>query len=386
MEYSTGESGIKSLAGFAYQIKVFAYYLANIKREEQIEFETLEDVNIKTLKTEEIDEKSENYKCILETKEENVAIQVKRTTLSNSTAEKILYNWLIVEKNYTNITRYILFTDESYENEDIIFNIDVKQIFNKIKKSTSKANALITIVKNIFNNDFEEFNKTYNLIKNKYEFKSLANIDNEILNSYEELFRKEAISDSIYYMRIQELMRYITMEIMKSVSNKSPFILTYSKFIKQIEEICNNIEENKVIISYSLFKNNHKINWDELNIVKSRECKQLEACELSKRLIEKHIMYKLYYESLRLSYMENNKIQKVDDIEDTTYDNYDFATSLLKRKNEDIPINRLNDTKERSNSYAQNDQIRYGAAIYLTRDDIEMDKQISWKEMKDSEK
>jgi len=69
----------------------------------------------------------------------------------------------------------------------------------------------------------------------------------------------------------------------------------------------------------------------------------------------------------------------------TTYDNYDFAISLLKRKNEDIPINRLNDTKERSNSYAQNEQIRYGAAIYLTRDDIEMEKQISWKEMQEVE-
>ena len=385
MEYSTGESGIKSLAGFAYQIKVFTYYLANLKKEEQIEFETLEDVNIKTFKTEEIDKKSENYKCILQTKEENIAIQVKRTTISNSVAEKILYNWLIVEKSHKNINNYILFTDEEYKNRDVIFNIDAKKVFNKVKESNSKSNALITIVKNIFKDDFEEFNKIYNLIKNKYKFKSLANIDDEILNSYEELFRKEAISDSIYYMRIQELMRYITMEIMKAVSNKKPFILTYSKFIKQIEEICNNIEEDKVIISYSLFKSNHKINWDELGIVKSRECKQLKACELSKRLIEQHLMYKLYYESLRLSYMENNKIQKIDDIEDTTYDNYDFAISLLKRKNEDIPINRLNETKERSNSYAQNEQIRYGAAIYLTRDDIEMEKQISWKEMQEVE-
>ena len=32
MVYSTGESGIKSLAGFAYQIKVLIYYLALLQK------------------------------------------------------------------------------------------------------------------------------------------------------------------------------------------------------------------------------------------------------------------------------------------------------------------------------------------------------------------
>ena len=42
-------SGIFSLSGFAYQIKVFIYYMALLQKNQQIEFETLEDVNIKSI-------------------------------------------------------------------------------------------------------------------------------------------------------------------------------------------------------------------------------------------------------------------------------------------------------------------------------------------------
>ena len=380
MVYSTGDGGIKSLAGFAYQIKVFIYYLSVLKDNEQIEFETLEDVNIKNFKSEEIDAKSDSYKCVMRNIEENVAVQVKRTSISNTGAEKILYNWLIVEKYHNNISKYILFTDEEYGNKDIIFNIDAKELFDKINNSSCKSTALITIVKNIFNGDFEEFKSTYEIIKEKYEFKSIEGIDDEILKIYNVRFQRGGIPETIYYMRIQELMRYITGKIMQSVSKGEPFICTYSQFIYKVVEICRNIDENHPFISYSLFKSNSTIDWEDLDMVNSRECIQLNSCNLSRRNIENHLMYKLYYESLKHSYMENNKVQRIDDIEDTTYDNYDFSRTILNQENKDTPLNRLNDIKIRSNSYAPNEQIKYGSAIYLTRADIEEEKQISWRD------
>ncbi|AVQ37749.1 hypothetical protein C7M56_03245 [Clostridium botulinum] len=380
MGYSTGDSGIRSLAGFAYQIKVFIYYMSVLKKNEYIEFETLEDVNIRNVQSEEIDRKSTSYKCVMRNIEKNVAIQVKRTSISTESAKKILYNWLIIEKSHDNINKYILFTDEEYENKDIIFDIDVKELFDKVNNSNSKSNALITIVKNIFNGDFEEFKSTYEIIKGKYKFKSIEGIDDEILNRYEMIFQRGGIPEVIYYMRIQELMRYITGEIMQSVSKGEPFICTYSKFINQVVEICRNIDENQPLISYSLFKSNSIINWEDLDVVNSRECIQLNSCNLSKRNVETHLMYKLYYEFLKCSYMENNKVQRIEDIEDTTYDNYDFSKTILEQENKDTPLNRLSDTKSRSNSYASNEQIKYGAAVYLTRADIEEEKQISWKD------
>lgn len=380
MVYSTGESGIKSLAGFAYQIKVFVYYMALLQKNQQIEFETLEDVNIKSFETSKIDNNGDSYKCIMGNIEGNIAIQVKRTSISSKSAEKILYNWLITEKNHSNVKSYILFTDEEYGNEDNVFETNAEELFNKINNSNKKANSLITMVKNMFNGNLEEFKSIYKSIKNKYEFKSIEEIDNEILNRYEDRFQRGGIPEAIYYMRIQELMRYITEEIMKSVSGGKPFICTYSKFIKQIVEICRNIDEDEPIISYSSFKNNNTIDWEDLEVINSRECIQLNECNLSRKNIETHLMYKIYYESLKCSYMENNRVRKIDEIEDTTYENYEFSKVILEQNNKDTPINRLIEVKCKPNSYAHNEQIKYGAAIYLTRADIEEERQISWKD------
>lgn len=44
MTFQPDQSGINSLAGFAYQIKVFAYYAFDLKEDMQVEFETTEDV------------------------------------------------------------------------------------------------------------------------------------------------------------------------------------------------------------------------------------------------------------------------------------------------------------------------------------------------------
>lgn len=102
------------------------------RKNEQIEFETLEDVNIKNVQSKEIDGKITSYKCVMRNTEKNVAIQVKRTSMSTESAEKILYNWLIIEKSHDNINKYILFTDEEYENRDIIFDMDVKELLEAI--------------------------------------------------------------------------------------------------------------------------------------------------------------------------------------------------------------------------------------------------------------
>ncbi|MDO4924255.1 MAG: hypothetical protein Q3980_01165 [Turicibacter sp.] len=379
MEYSTNDSGIKSLGGFAYQIKSFIYYLANLKQDEQIEFETLEDINIKTY---EIDQNSESYKCVLKNEVGNIAIQVKRTTIDKANAEKILYNWLILESESAVINKYILFTDEYYKNQDIIFNGDIKKLFDKINNSNQNSNALITKVKKLFNGDFVKFTDSYNSINQKYEFKSVNGIDDEILLKYEFLFHRAGISEELYYMRIQELMRFVTTEIMNSVSNRQPFIFTYKKFISRIEEISQNIRGEEIEISYSTFKKSNA-DWYDLQQKNSREYYQLQACNLTPRLIDKHLQYKFYYEYLRYLYLENNKVPRVDDIEDTTYDNFDFSKMVLKQGNLDTPLNRLDRTKQCENSYVLNEQMKYGAAVYMTREDIEENLQISWKDDSD---
>ena len=83
-------------------------------------------------------------------------------------------------------------------------------------------------------------------------------------------------------------------------------------------------------------------------------------------------------------YLEINKTRKIQEIEETTYENFEDAKYKLQISGTDTPMNRLEETKKRSNSYADSEQIRYGAGIYLTRED-EIEHQISWEDEDNAE-
>lgn len=85
------------------------------------------------------------------------------------------------------------------------------------------------------------------------------------------------------------------------------------------------------------------------------------------------------YESTVLKYMETNKLSKIEEIEETTYENFENVKFSLQNKKCDVPYNRLDETKKMSNSHAENEQIKYGSGIYLTRKDIDKN-QISWED------
>ena len=187
-------------------------------------------------------------------------------------------------------------------------------------------------------------------------------------------------------MRIHELLRCVTTKIMEAIGGGNPFVYTYQDFIGEVEHICGNISNTQQIICYSTFKKNQQISWNDLKITASRECTQLEACGLPRNIIEEHLIYKIYYETSKCLYMENNKVDIVDDIEETTYGNFTFSVLELTLENKDIPFRRLNETKKASNSYAHNEQIRFGSCIYLTGENIEETRKISWKDDVDEQK
>ena len=80
-----------------------------------------------------------------------------------------------------------------------------------------------------------------------------------------------------------------------------------------------------------------------------------------------------------MKYMENNRVNKIDEIEETTFEAFQNVKFKLKKMRTDTPYNRLEETKKYPNSYAQNDQIKYGASIHLTKENIG-EKQISWED------
>mgnify|MGYP001789918031 CR=1 FL=1 len=98
LETNMTNHGIISLSGFAFQIRVFIYYLSEISDGESLGYEVLDDI---VLKNDNLDEIDTNIfvKGIPTFK----AIQVKKSDLKQADMKKILKNW-----NWTMLNMKIL--------------------------------------------------------------------------------------------------------------------------------------------------------------------------------------------------------------------------------------------------------------------------------------
>jgi hypothetical protein len=378
MEFEQDYSGINSLRGFSFQIKVFVSYMLDLKDGMQLEFETIEDVNLKKIKADNIDENSENFRSNLIETETNQAIQVKRTTITKDVATKILLNWILLESSVSNVSKYILLTETAYNNKDIIFEGSVEELFQKIIKSNQKNNATVTKVKSLYKSDLMSFKDVVSKIKEKYEFLSVADIDNNIDYKCALHFRKVA-NDVVYGQRLKELLQHITVEIMDAVNQKKPFTIDYCGFVRLIEDISTRLTESFTAPNYADFKKINQVDLSNSEISKLREYQQLVACNLPDNLLKQHLTFKSYFENTRYRYMETNKQSRIEEIEETTFENFENVVFKLQQEGSDVPFKRLDETKKMPNSHATNEQIRYGCGIYLTKDGI-VERQISWED------
>ena len=95
--------GIYSLAGFAYQIKVFVLNVLELKNGYTLEYETIDDVALK-MAADKLDEHEDDL-CSIFTAISRRAIQVKKTQVTNSIAKKVVKNWILADKNNAEIGR-----------------------------------------------------------------------------------------------------------------------------------------------------------------------------------------------------------------------------------------------------------------------------------------
>lgn len=141
--YIPDQSGINSLGGFSYQIKVFVLYMLSMEENMQAEFETIEDVSIKSLSAEMIDDIEDNLRNLIISNEKYKVIQVKRTSITPDVAQRVLLNWILLEISNKNVTNYILYTDKKYKNKDNIFDISADDLYLKVLGSKKNKTATI---------------------------------------------------------------------------------------------------------------------------------------------------------------------------------------------------------------------------------------------------
>lgn len=368
--------GICSLAGFAYQIKVFVLQVPELKYGYTLEYETIDDIALK-IEADKLDDHEDDF-CSIFTATSRKAIQVKKTQVTKSVAKKVVKNWILADKNHANIEQFVLVTDREVDT-GVFVDLDVDEIFNDVNVATG-SRSIDAKIKKIGYTETELKQKVRDIVSvtsiEKYE-----KIDTEIENKFNDFFIRYGVSEATYYMRIKEFLMQVTLKILEAVGKGQPYLLTYDSMSKIKNSIITNFTEDNWEFSFSEFRKLNKAKMEDLATVKTREYRQLIACEsLTERDIFRHLLWGEYYVNSKRGYYELGKDSFVEDIENTAYDNFCDAMMELRNRKEDTPDNRLIETKSKSNSKALNEQIRYGVCIDLTSEHTDKSIQISWKD------
>lgn len=341
-------------------------------------YETIDDVSIQKLNESNFDEKCNGYMSIKTESNTYTAIQVKRTTITVDVAKGILLNWLLL-KDRGDVEEYIVFTEKDYKNTDSIFDINFDDFFDEIQNSTKKrSDALIMRVKKLFNGDKNKFLKYITEIKQHYRFENVEKIDDEIYRAYSSIFMKGGVADSIYILRINELHNFVVKNLFSCIEKRLLYVCDYNEFMQEAELICNRIINNKIELNYPNFIKSNPVYMNEL--IGTREYKQLQYCGLSEPSMKINLGYRQYYQQYRLMNLENGRVDAMNSMEMTSFENFIQTKDRVQAENIDTPRNRFEETKRCSNSYASTEQIRYGTLIYLTGESIDDDIKISWKD------
>lgn len=373
------DSGLSSLSGFSYQIKVFILRLTQLQQGQRVEFETLDDVAVRSLSSKD----SISDSCFKWKVDETSSIevfQVKQTNVSESVRRQVLYNWLLAYNQKPDISKFTLYVAQGYSINEKAFTNDSEKEYQTIIESDKAVTALVSRVKQIYKDDLTKFKRDYQTICSKSTIERLGDIDELIAEQLITPFHATAadISKTYFEKRIAELFTRICARIMDCAGQRSPYVCGHAEYMQLCEEICKDISPTQYTPDYEAFR--QVFSQDDLTseITNSREYRQLRYCKLSNSEILDHLSWEQYYQSIRQHYLADAKKDAISKTESIAHQNHKDVVYELQDENKDTPRLRLIKTKRCEISTLHDEFSRWGTYIFLTQNDLP--NKISWKD------
>lgn len=373
------DSGLSSLSGFSYQIKVFILRLTQLQQGQQVEFETLDDVAVRSLSSKD----SISDSCFKWKVDETSSIevfQVKQTNVSESVRRQVLYNWLLAYNQKPDISKFTLYVAQGYSINEKAFTNDSEKEYQTIIESDKAVTALVSRVKQIYKDDLTKFKRDYQTICSKSTIERLGDIDELIAEQLITPFHATAadIGKTYFEKRIAELFTRICARIMDCAGQRSPYVCVHAEYMQLCEEICKDISPTQYTPDYEAFR--QVFSQDDLTseITNSREYRQLRYCKLSNSEILDHLSWEQYYQSIRQHYLADAKKEAISKTESIAHQNHKDVVYELQDENKDTPRLRLIKTKRCEISTLHDEFSRWGTYIFLTQNDLP--NKISWKD------
>ena len=373
------DSGLSSLSGFSYQIKVFILRLTQLQLGQRVEFETLDDVAVRSLSSKD----SISDSCFKWKVDETSSIevfQVKQTNVSESVRRQVLYNWLLAYNQKPDISKFTLYVAQGYSINEKAFTNDSEKEYQTIIESDKAVTALVSRVKQIYKDDLTKFKRDYQTICSKSTIERLGDIDELIAEQLITPFHATAadIGKTYFEKRIAELFTRICARIMDCAGQRSPYVCGHAEYMQLCEEICKDISPTQYTPDYEAFR--QVFSQDDLTseITNSREYRQLRYCKLSNSEILDHLSWEQYYQSIRQHYLADAKKDAISKTESIAHQNHKDVVYELQDENKDTPRLRLIKTKRCEISTLHDEFSRWGTYIFLTQNDLP--NKISWKD------
>ena len=373
------DSGLSSLSGFSYQIKVFILRLTQLQQGQRVEFETLDDVAVRSLSSKD----SISDSCFKWKVDETSSIevfQVKQTNVSESVRRQVLYNWLLAYNQKPDISKFTLYVAQGYSINEKAFTNDSEKEYQTIIESDKAVTALVSRVKQIYKDDLAKFKRDYQTICSKSTIERLGDIDELIAEQLITPFHATAadIGKTYFEKRIAELFTRICARIMGCAGQRSPYVCVHAEYMQLCEEICKDISPTQYTPDYEAFR--QVFSQDDLTseITNSREYRQLRYCKLSNSEILDHLSWEQYYQSIRQHYLADAKKEAISKTESIAHQNHKDVVYELQDENKDTPRLRLIKTKRCEISTLHDEFSRWGTYIFLTQNDLP--NKISWKD------
>lgn len=373
------DSGLSSLSGFSYQIKVFILRLTQLQQGQRVEFETLDDVAVRSLSSKD----SISDSCFKWKVDETSSIevfQVKQTNVSESVRRQVLYNWLLAYNQKPDISKFTLYVAQGYSINEKAFTNDSEKEYQTIIESDKAVTALVSRVKQIYKDDLTKFKRDYQTICSKSTIERLGDIDELIAEQLITPFHATAadIGKTYFEKRIAELFTRICARIMDRAGQRSPYVCVHAEYMQLCEGICKDISPTQYTPDYEAFR--QVFSQDDLTseITNSREYRQLRYCKLSNSEILDHLSWEQYYQSIRQHYLADAKKEAISKTESIAHQNHKDVVYELQDENKDTPRLRLIKTKRCEISTLHDEFSRWGTYIFLTQNDLP--NKISWKD------
>lgn len=367
--------GITSQYGFLFQKYIFMdTAISHASMDLYFVYEGIDDIDI-------VSTDGANGEICLISLSNNNYIQVKSGTINKESWAKVLGNWILTES----------FPDASFtlasENElnFSVFDEDtIDYVYEYFESGSSKKSNSIS--KKVYDKIFEEYDEEEikNIIK---ELTAKCDISTKpmevVINHLRQKFFETYCPDIKIYekaksCRFERFLEYLLYDIEDSIQQKKKYILTFPHLMEVIIRVQSEISDEKYSVNTSEIRKRKKKDVERLvqrNDI--REIRQLKLVKDDNAFIASELVNELLYRDFREVYSEGGI--EIANIEDIAYTNYLDACLEFEGTPTARELFTKTTNKGINSSLMENSPIyRKGCYIYLTGQEVEAEKQITW--------